>query len=130
MWVCTVHTAVVTMSNTHQCSQSSHTTKHSLSPSRRGVVSIPNTIYGPYILVSRCLATKISKSYSRLREGCGLVESSSMMRGEQQLTSFLQPLIWGAYDHASHEHQISGCNYYCTYMYMHICWISLGNWHV
>ena len=65
-----------------------------------------------YIFVSRCLATKILNTNSRPREGCGLVESSSMMRGEQQLTSLLQPLNWGAFDHASHAPQLSGCNYY------------------
>ena len=36
---------------------------------------------GATVLVSCCLATKISKANSRPREGCGLVESSSMMRG-------------------------------------------------
>ena len=36
---------------------------------------------GVFVLFSYCLATKISKANSRPREGCGLVESSSMMRG-------------------------------------------------
>ena len=47
---------------------------------------------GIHILVSRCLATKISKAYFRLWEGCGLLESSPMMEGGH----------WGAIDHASH----------------------------
>ena len=71
----------------------------------------------PSLFVSRCLATKISNANSRLREGCGLVESSLMMRGEQQLTSLLQPLNWGAFDHASHAPQLSGCNYYMHALY-------------
>ena len=35
------------------------------------------------LFVSCCITTKISKAYLRLWEGCGLLESSPMMKGDQ-----------------------------------------------
>ena len=39
------------------------------------------------LFVSCCLATKISKANFRPREGCGLLESSPMMKRDQRLTN-------------------------------------------
>ena len=37
-----------------------------------------------------------------LREGCGLLKSRLVMRGDQRLTKLLHFLNWGAFDHASY----------------------------